>query len=434
MKYSLILILIPMLWLTACSDAPQLAAVKQQLQAEIPEQWQVTSFNVEAEEETGTKVSPVWQYRFNAEIAPKEAMHHRIGRLQEVDILEVTQKKNEKFKLNGLANSALYNGEWQVGMDLNLVQAISFGMPLSHFPDKHVIAGSSDYKKLLKTAKEAQQKIEQQIATDEQQFQQLLLEYNKLQQELQTKAQQSSEQLNTLQQQSYQQRDQLAQQLSSQNVELRNQLQQQRQAKAAEFRQIHDKQAAEIESAYRLQSAEFKAARTKAQDLRTEQRNAARKAHAAETQSARSTMQRADYTLFKAQADEKLRAEYQQIDQTHNTRVQEIAAAEKVVTDKRRADLAAIATTYRQQVDALSAEQNEQLTAARSEASQQQQQAGSDQQSELQSARNKHQALLADNNRQLNELRQRIDQLQRRIHEQRSILGRESQLLAQLDP
>lgn len=434
MRSLLTFTLISMLWLTACSDAPQLAAVKQQLQTELPEHWQVTSFNLEAEQETGTKVSPVWQYRFNAEIAPKEAMHRRIGRLQDVDILEVTQKKNEKFKLNGLANSALYNGEWQVGMDLNLVQAISFGMPLSHFTDKHVISGSSDYKKLLKTAKAAQQKIEQQIATDEQQFQQLLQEYNKLQQELQTKAQQSNEQLNTLQQQSYQQRDQLAQQLSSQNVELRNQLQQQRQAKATEYKQIHDNQAAEIESAYRLKVAEFRAARTKAQDLRNEQRNAARSAHATETQNARNSMQRADYTLFKAQADEKLRTDYQRIDQTHNAKVQEIAAAEKVVTDQRRTDLAAIAATYRKQVDALSAEQNEQLTAARNEASQQQQQAGSDQRNELQSARDKHQALLADNNRQLNELRQRIDQLQRRIHEQRSILGRESQLLAQLDP
>jgi len=433
-KNILFVLLLPLLWLTACSDAPQLEAVKQQLQSELPEKWQVTSFKVEAEEETGSKVSPVWQYRFNADIAPQENMHHRIGRLQGTDILEVAQKKNEKFRVNGLANSALYNGQWQAAIDLNLEKEVSFGKSLSSFNASHVIRGSGDYKKLVKQAKEAQKIAEQQLATDEKQFQEMLLQYNQLQQELQQKTRLSTEQLNTLQQQSYQQRDQLAQQLSSQNQELRNQLQQQRQAQTAEYKKVYDTKAAEVESAYRLKTAEFKAERTKAQELRTNQRNALRTAHASETQQARSTMARADYTVYKAQADEKLKADYQTIDQQYNGRIQEITAAEKTVSEQRRAQLAAFNTEYRQQVDALSAQQSEAVTAARDEANSQQQQARSGQTTELQSAREKHQAMLNDNNRQLNELRQRIDQLQRKMHEQRSLFGQESQLLAQLEP
>lgn len=427
-------LLLPLLWLTACSDAPQLTAVKQQLQSELPEKWQIASFKVEAEEEAGSKVSPVWQYRFNADIAPQENMHHRIGRLQGTDILEVVQKKNEKFRVNGLANSALYNGQWQAAIDLNLEKNVSFGRALSSFNASHVIRGSGDYKKLLKRAKEAQKAAEQQLATDEQQFQQLLAQYSQLQQELQQKVRISSEQLNTLQQQSHQQRDQLAQQLSSQNQALRSQLQQERQAQTAEYKKAYDAKAAEVESAFRLKSAELKAERTKAQELRNNQRNTVRTAHASDTQQARSTMARADYTVYKAQADEKLRADYQTIDQQYNARIQDITAAEKTVSEQRRSQLAAFNTEYRQQVDALSVQQNEAVTAARDEANSQQQQARSGQTTELQSARETHQAMLNDNNRQLTELRQRIDQLQRKMHEQRSLFGQESQLLAQLEP
>lgn len=430
-KFAYLFLLVIML--SGCSDPPQLAAVKQQLEKEIPEGWQVTKFKVEASEDSGTKVEPLWQYRIAASIAPKENLHHKVGSLLNTDILEITQKKKQEFQLHGIAYSALEAGQWRSRLDVQSVPPFRPGKPLSAFNPQHAIQGSSDYKKLLKNARDALSEQQQKIALDEDQLAKGIARYNELNRELQEKTRISAEQLASLQQQISQQRSELQQQVSSQSRDLSSQLQAERQQQTAVFKQDYDKKVAEIDSQHRLARANFSAERTRARDARNTERTKVRDEFSADTSNARKNMARADYTVYKAESDEKLRLAYQKIEQQYQANLAEIKKQEDEHNASRRSNLDSLTAVYRQQIAALTEQQNNQTNNVRAELNQQQQDTRSKLDTELQQARNSHQALLQDNNRQLTELRVQLDKLQRQLSEAKYQHGQHSQLLARLE-
>ncbi len=419
--------------LQACSEPPQLDAVKKQFSSELPPGWKVASFKVEAEEESGSKVEPVWRYRFLAEIAPTEDLFRKAGTLQDTDILKQTQKKNQARQLHGQAVSVLYAGEWQSQLDLNHRSSEPFGLPASSFSQRYVIQGSSDYKKLLKNAKENHQKLEKQIQQDEALLTQHINEFHTLNQQLQEKSRLSSEQLNSLQQQIQQQRYELQQQTGSQNQALSQQRQQSQQQQFAEFKSQLDAKTAETEKHYRLKTAEINAARTKAREVRSEQRNSVRNAYNDDLSAQRKQLDRAAYTTYKAQADEKLKESYAAIDKTNNDELERIKTQETELTSQRRAQLNQFNEEYRQQTDTV----RQQLTADNNEAraglNQQQQDATAKLDNELAEARKIHQELLTNNNQQLTTKRNELDQLQRKLFSDKNRLTADTQLFAVLD-
>ncbi|KKO45102.1 hypothetical protein WG68_11745 [Arsukibacterium ikkense] len=422
-----------LLLLAGCSDPPQLDAVKKQLAAEIPQGWQVTKFKVEASEDAGSKVEPLWQYRIAASIAPQENLHYRVGSLLDTDILEIAQKKNQQFQLHGIAYSALDGGQWRSRLDLQSVPPFRAGQPASAFSGQHVVQGSSGYKKLLKQAKAALTEQQARIAVDEEQLTKGIARYNELNRELQEKTRLSAEHLATLQQQFSQQRSELQQHVSSQSRELSSQLQAERQQQTALFKQEYDKKVAETDAQHRLASAGFAADRTRARENRQMERNKLRDAFAADTSNARQNMARADYTVYKAQSDEKLRLAYQQVESQYQAQLAGIKKQEDLHNATRRNALDSLTAAYRQQVAALNEQQSSLSNTARAELNQQQQDTRTKLDSELQQARNSHQALLQDNNRQLSELRGQLDRLQRQVSEAKNKHGQQSQLLARLE-
>ncbi|WP_213997798.1 hypothetical protein [Arsukibacterium sp.] len=430
-KYTGLFLLLTLL--AGCSDPPQLEAVKQQLKQDIPDGWQVTKFKVEASEDTGTKVEPLWQYRIAATIAPKENLHHKVGSLLQTDILEIAQEKKQPFQLHGIAYSTLDAGQWQSRLDLQSVPPFRPGKPLSAFNKQHVVQGSSDYKKLLKRAKTALTEQQQKIAVEEQQLASGIARYTELNRELQEKTRLSADHLANLQQQFSQQRAELQQQVSSQSRELSSQLQAERQQQTAVFKQDYDKKVAEIDSQHRLARASFSAERTRAREARSTERNKVRDEFAADTTNARKNMARADYTVYKAESDEKRRQAYQRIDEQYQAQLAEIKKQEDEHNASRRSNLDSLTAAYRQQVAELTEQQNNQTSSVRAELNQQQQDTRSKLDIELQQARDSHQALLQDNNRQLTELRVQLDKLQRQLNEAKNQYGQHSQLLARLE-
>ncbi len=426
------LVLLSMI-LTGCSDPPQLAAVKQQLEKDIPQGWQLTSFKVEASEDTGSKVEPLWQYRISASMAPQEDLHYRVGSLLQTDILEVAQKKKQPFQLHGIAYSSLEAGLWRSRLDIQSVPQFRPGKPLSAFSPQHVVQGSSEYKKLLKRAKQSLAEQQQKIAVDEEQLAQGIARYNELNQQLHEKTRLSAEQLASLQQQFSQQRSDLQQQVSSQSRELSGQLQAERQQQTAIFKQEYEKKVAEVDAEHRLARANHSAERTRARDARSTARNKVRDEFAADTSNARKNMARADYTVYKAESDEKLRQAYQQIEQQYQAKLAEVKQQEDEHNTNRRSTLDNLNAGYRQQVAELSEQQSSQSNTVRAELTQQKQETRAKLDAELQQARQSHQAVLQDNNRQLNELRVQLDTLQRRLSEQKNQHGQHSQLLARLE-
>ncbi|MBV2129350.1 hypothetical protein [Arsukibacterium indicum] len=426
-----ILLLIAML--IGCSEPPQLAAVKQQLEKDLPAGWQLTGFNVEASEETGSKVEPVWQYRIVASMAPKENLHYRVGNLLQTDILEVAQKKKQQFQLHGIAYSSLEAGQWRSRLDIQTVPQFRPGKPLAAFSPQHVLQGSSDYKKLLKQAKQSLTEQQQKIAVDEEQLAKGIARYNELNRELQEKTRLSAEQLASLQQQFSQQRADLQQQVSSQSRELSSQLQAERQQQTALFKQEYDKKVAEVDAEHRLARANFSAERTRAREARSAARTKTRDEFSADTSAARKNMARADYTVYKAESDEKLRQAYQQIEQQYQVQLAELKKQEDEHNAIRRSTLDTLNAAYRQQIAELSDQQSSQSNTVRAELTQQQQDTRAKLDAELQQARNSHQVMLQDNNRQLTELRVQLDSLQRQLSEAKNQYGQHSQLLARLE-
>lgn len=419
--------------LQACSDAPELAAIKKSLTEDLPTGWQLVDFKVEAEEEVGTKVEPVWRYRFTARIAPTETTYSRIGKLNDTDILKIAQKKKQKFTIHGIGQSALYGGNWR-GYIRNFDPATEFepGRLLTSF-NKHVIYGSSDYKKLLKSTKKELDELEKQVLADTGLLEKKTAEYFSLNQELQQKVQLSNQNLRNLQEQVQQQRQQIQQETSSQQLSLSNQHQAERQQQTAVVKQEYDAKVAELEKQHRLKTAEYSAERTKAQQARTEERNKTRAAYNEDLQAKRQALARADYTVYKAQADEKLREDNAATDARYNARIAQIKEQETAQTNYRRTELNKYNESYQQQVNSINQQLTAQRDAGRTELSQQRQEATNKLDTELTAARQQHQALLNNNNSQLNSKRTELDQLQRKLSDNRNLLSRNSELIARLE-
>lgn len=413
-----------------CSDAPN---IKEHYAKELPAHWQLESFNIEAEEQTGTKVDPVMQYRFVAEVSPKEDLHQRVGRLMDTDIVSLIAEKGDESTLHGKAISQMYQGEWRTSFSMENSPAAD-GTPLSGYKNKVVVQGSSDYKKLINSTKEQLKKLEQQILQDEQQLRQGLDEYNTLAQELNEKSQLSSEQLNKQQQEYQQQRNALHMQSRAQSKDFQQQLQAQRQQQTAVFKQQYDAAVAEVDKESRLKNAEFSADKTRLRQWRDTERKTARASSNTEADAARKTMERADYTLFKAKLDEQLRSKLQEIDTSYEAQLAQIQAKETTEKNSRKDKLASLNTEYRSQVDNVSQQLSAQGSAQSAELNDTQKQQQDELDKVLTAARNAHQAVQTNNNQQLSAKRQFLDQLQRDISAKRNNYAQQARVLQQLEP
>lgn len=426
LKWQLILLFL----IQGCSDAPN---IKEQYAKDLPAHWQLESFKIEAEEQRGTKVDPVFEYRFIAEVSPKEHLHQRVGRLLDTDIVSIVVKKGTESKLHGKAHARMYQGEWHTQFNIESSPPAD-GSPLSAYKDKVVVQGSSDYKKLIKTTRQQLEKLEQQILQDDQRFQQGLAEYNTLSQELAEKSRLSSEQLNKQQQDYQQQRNVLYSQSRAQSQDAQQQLQAQRQQQTGVFKQQYDAAVAEVDKQHRLKIAEFSAEKTKLRQWRDTERTAARSSNNAEAEAARKSMARADYTVHKARLDEQLRSKNQEIEQSYNQQLAQVQARETEHNNNRRDKLAALNTEYRSQVDNISQQLAAQGSAQNAELNSNQKQQQEDLDKVLTSARNTHQALQNNNNQQLTAKRQELDKLQRDMAANRNSYTQQARLLQLLEP
>lgn len=416
--------------LQGCSDAPN---IKQHYANELPPHWQLESFKIEAEEQTGTEVDPVIQYRFVAEVSPKEHLHQRIGRLMDTDIVTVVVKKGDETKLHGKAQTSLYQGEWRTHFSMENSPAAD-GSPLSEYKNNVVVKGSSDYKQLIKITKQQLDKLEQQILQDEQNLRQGLNEYNALAQQLNEKSRLSSEQLNNQQQEYQQQRSVLQTQSREQSRDVQQQLQAQRQQQTAVFKQQYDAAVAEIDKEHRLKTAEFSADKTKLRQWRDNERKTARSSNKTEADAARKSMERADYTIHKANLDEQLRSKNQEIDDSYNAQLAQIQARETTQSNSRRDKLAALNTEYRSQIDNIGQQLSAQGSAQSAQLSDSKKQQQDELDKVLTEARSAHQALQNNNNQQLTAKRQQLDKLQRDIAANRNSYSQQARLLQQLEP
>ena len=128
-----------------CSKEPQPSKsdIEQSLIAQLPAFARVSSFSVEAMQNMGTKVEPVWQSRFHATVKVTSDTFTLDGNDAGVVFVRVVKKDGESTELFGKSASTLYAGTWRTAFDLEGQPIQALGQPESAFgPQKVIIRGS----------------------------------------------------------------------------------------------------------------------------------------------------------------------------------------------------------------------------------------------------------------------------------------------------
>ena len=128
-----------------CSKEPQPSKsdIEQSLNAQLPAFARVSSFSVEAMQNMGTKVEPVWQSRFHATVTVTSDTFTPDGNDPGVVFVRVVKKDGESTELFGKSASTLYEGSWRTSLEFDGQPIPALGMPESAFaPNKVIVRGS----------------------------------------------------------------------------------------------------------------------------------------------------------------------------------------------------------------------------------------------------------------------------------------------------
>jgi len=417
--------------LAACGNSgPDLKAHYQET---LPPNWTLESFSVEAKEEVGTKVAPEVHSRFKAEVAPTTDLVQKVGTLADTDVLKVTVKKGEDNKVFGIARSRYIGEEWKTRFELSEAPNFGAGKPASEFAAKQVVVGSSAYRNLLKSTKDSLEDRDKKLEEKNKNLMAAIASFNTLRQDLQTKANESSQALNQTRQQIQQQRYALQQQEQRETQALRQTQLAEQQKRTSVFKQTLDQNVAELDKNYRLDGAKFQAERIKLNEARTASRNKLRADYDRDIAAARKTQDRAGMTLYLAQAQEKLRADNAAVDAKYNEEVAQIRAKETELSNQRRARLEEFNTAYRQQVEEVRLATVSDQQGPQGEIKQQTQSQTAKLDEEMKAATDAHQALMRQNNNQINAKQSEIRELQNQIYQEVNTLRRDAQLIDQLE-
>lgn len=201
--------------------------------AEMPGGWELESFKITASEDVGTKVSPVSQHRFVAEVSPSEDLFERVATLHGKDVLKKVFEKGSDAEVHGIGVAVFSAGKWETHYQIEKSPFYEGGKSANSFGTNQVVIGTSDYRALVASAKGDMAKL--QGETDK-----LSAEFQKKMTELQAESAQAQAQIN-------------------QNSELVSRLQQETNKQQQEDYKIYSQKTQEISKKY---AAEFNTKRT----------------------------------------------------------------------------------------------------------------------------------------------------------------------------
>lgn len=143
-----LLALLGTLGATACGDSgPSSKQLRDQLAMELPAYWEASSFSVEAEQNAGNEVEPVWMARFRAGLKLKEDTYKQERREGDVIFVSRVASSGEERPVYGKAVSGLRSGAWATSFSLENSPISALGKPLGSFDAPRVIIIGSDEEK-----------------------------------------------------------------------------------------------------------------------------------------------------------------------------------------------------------------------------------------------------------------------------------------------
>lgn len=110
----------------------------------LSKEWILIEFEVDVSENYGTKVEPLWKYRFSGEVELNVATYTRDRQQHGVLFLKQTGQTGEKENLFGIATAKMYQGKWKISFKLDENPLDKYGYPRESYKSRTIIAGSSE--------------------------------------------------------------------------------------------------------------------------------------------------------------------------------------------------------------------------------------------------------------------------------------------------
>ena len=147
MVWIIILVLfLSFVWGVNAENGPSYVDVEKIFSKALPSYWELTSFNVTASESAGTKVRPIWYYRFKATVKLIEDTFEESRKIYDATFIIRIRKMGESKELYGIATATLKAEQWNLFFDLEENLPVNIGKPRSAFSGKTVVEGTNEEK------------------------------------------------------------------------------------------------------------------------------------------------------------------------------------------------------------------------------------------------------------------------------------------------
>lgn len=146
MGKTLIAAILMVLIAISCSRdvGPSESDIEQRLAVDLPHPWQITSLDVEASENVGTKVEPVVKSRFKAKLKLVESTYFVDSNESAAVLLRPVLQAGDERELYGVATSVMKAGAWQTAFDFENDPLRDSGEPRTKFTGRTVVLGTDE--------------------------------------------------------------------------------------------------------------------------------------------------------------------------------------------------------------------------------------------------------------------------------------------------
>jgi len=156
--------------MSACSgeNKPATSDLKKALTLQLPGHISLDSFSVEASQNLGNKVEPLYAVRFQAAVKAMVDLYKEDRSENGVRFISIVSDKGKKADIFGKITSRLYQGAWQHNFDIDGNPFAGLGAPLTQFSGGRVIIlGSDEEKKYYAEIEQKQTEQRKNIANAE---------------------------------------------------------------------------------------------------------------------------------------------------------------------------------------------------------------------------------------------------------------------------
>jgi hypothetical protein len=401
-----VLFLVVPLLLVACGDSGP--DMKAGFVAELPTGWELESFKITASEEVGTKVSPVSQHRFVAEVSPGDDLFQHVATLLDRDVLKRVHEKGSDVEVHGIGVAAFTAGKWETHYQLENSPFFSGGKTANSFRPNQVVIGTSEYRSLMESTKGELEKLQEQSNKLSVDIQKKMAELQAVTAESQTRVNQSSELVARAQQLSRERNSGEYQAYSKKVQEINTMYAGEHNTKRAEFTAAFNKTKGTLDAQYAATVKQIRAERTEAGNSRqTERRRVHTEYNATITDARRKKLDAASLATVKSTADAQARAEYDAIEAQTRQKIEALGEREAKATADYRAEVGRLQTEHTAAVNAMTQE----VTARRD--------------AELAAEKQKYEGVVAASSGELTEAQNAYNAVVKSSNERRNQMGAE---------